>query len=290
MQVLPKTIQIFLPDGNARSIRIAEITSRTVQAIQIPRSKLKEAGDRYEVRGVGAYFLLGESDEGSKPLVYIGEAEDCYKRLNQHNLNKDFWKTAVVFVSRTQSFTKAHGKYLEWFCYNEAKKAERYKLENVTAPTEPFISEAMRADLLDNFETIRVLLSTLGFPLFDPIRKPASSRRILYCKGKDAYAEGEYMEDGFVVFKGSKANLQETNSAGPWVANIRDRLKKEGVIVQDGGIYRFTEDHLFSSPSAAAAAVVARTANGWRAWRDNQNRTLDELERQPSKAGGNHGA
>jgi len=28
-----KTIQIFLPDGNARSVRIAEITSRTVQAI-----------------------------------------------------------------------------------------------------------------------------------------------------------------------------------------------------------------------------------------------------------------
>ena len=35
-----KTIQIFLPDGNPRSVKIAEITSRTVQAILIPRSKL----------------------------------------------------------------------------------------------------------------------------------------------------------------------------------------------------------------------------------------------------------
>jgi hypothetical protein len=43
-----RTIQIFLPDGNARSIRIADITSRTVQAIQIPRNKLKDANIRKE--------------------------------------------------------------------------------------------------------------------------------------------------------------------------------------------------------------------------------------------------
>ena len=35
-----KTIQIYLPDGNPRSIKIAEITSRTVQVVLIPRAKL----------------------------------------------------------------------------------------------------------------------------------------------------------------------------------------------------------------------------------------------------------
>ena len=55
----PKTIQIFLPDGNARSIRIAEITSRTIQAIQIPRSKVAEAKKRDEIKNVGVYFLFG---------------------------------------------------------------------------------------------------------------------------------------------------------------------------------------------------------------------------------------
>ena len=37
-----KTIQIYLPDGNPRSIKIAEITSRTVQAILIPRANLDD--------------------------------------------------------------------------------------------------------------------------------------------------------------------------------------------------------------------------------------------------------
>jgi len=46
----PKTIQIYLTDGHARSVRIAEGTSRTVQTIQIPRSKLQAAEGREEVQ------------------------------------------------------------------------------------------------------------------------------------------------------------------------------------------------------------------------------------------------
>ena len=53
MKATPRTIQFFLPDGNARSIRIAEVTSRIVQAIQIPRNKLSEAGKREETNNVG---------------------------------------------------------------------------------------------------------------------------------------------------------------------------------------------------------------------------------------------
>lgn len=48
-----KTIQIYLPDGDPQSLKIAEITSRTVQAILIPRSKLESAFKREELRNVG---------------------------------------------------------------------------------------------------------------------------------------------------------------------------------------------------------------------------------------------
>lgn len=59
MKALGKTIQIFLPDGNPRSLKIAEITSRTVQAILIPRSILDEAAKRPELDNVGIYLLFG---------------------------------------------------------------------------------------------------------------------------------------------------------------------------------------------------------------------------------------
>jgi len=35
-----KTIQIFLPDGNPRGVKIAEFTSRTIQAVLVPRAQL----------------------------------------------------------------------------------------------------------------------------------------------------------------------------------------------------------------------------------------------------------
>lgn len=40
MTPTPKTIQIFLPGGDPRGIRVAELTTRIVQVIEVPRSLL----------------------------------------------------------------------------------------------------------------------------------------------------------------------------------------------------------------------------------------------------------
>ncbi|WP_251961442.1 hypothetical protein [Salinibacter ruber] len=42
----PKTIQVLLPNGNPRGLRVARITSRTVQANETPRKKLSEVSTR----------------------------------------------------------------------------------------------------------------------------------------------------------------------------------------------------------------------------------------------------
>lgn len=131
----PQTIQIFLPDGSPRSIKIAEITNRVIKAVLIPRNQLENAAKRKEVSNVGLYFLFGESDETAKPLVYIGEAEDCLVRLKQHNREKEFWNHAVVMVSRIGTFTKAHVRYLEHLAVKIAKEVNRFKTENGTTPT-----------------------------------------------------------------------------------------------------------------------------------------------------------
>jgi hypothetical protein len=80
----------------------------------------------------------------------------------------------------------------------------------------------MEADLRDNFETIKLLVSTLGYPMFDKIAKP-TKKKLIHCIGKDASAKGEYTEDGLVVFAGSKSNLQEVKSAKKYVRNMRQK-------------------------------------------------------------------
>lgn len=274
-----------MPDGSATSVRIALVTSRTVQAIQIPRNKLKESAERKEAQSVGVYFLFGDnSEENIKPLCYIGEAENCWERLIQHNREKDFWKTAVVITSRTANFTKAHGKFLEWFCYSKAKDANRFRLEQ-TVPSKPYLSESDEADLLDNVETIKVLLSTLGFPILESISKPtleknSDKQNLLYCKRKEFFAEGEYIDDGFVVFKGGKVRVIESESAGNWLVNLRKQLIAEGILILQGDYLTFTQNYVFDSPSAAAAVVVGSQANGWTEWKNKDGITLDELKRR----------
>ena len=277
MGQIGKTIQIYLPDGNPRSLKIAEITSRTVSAILIPRSILEEAAKRDELNSVGVYLLFGS--EESKPQVYIGEAENCLTRLKQHNKSKDFWSHAVAFISKTHYFTKTHIKFLEWLCFEVASKANRYSLENSNSPSKPHISESVEADLYDNFETIQILTSTLGYPVFDEIKKP-KTKEVIVCKGKDAYAEGEYTEDGIIIFENSKCNLIESKTAGSWIIGMRNDLKENGVLIEKDGMLVFTKNHIFSSPSASAAVVLARRANGWIEWKFKDGKTLDEVKRQ----------
>ena len=249
----------------------------------IPRAKLDDAAQRPELKNVGIYFLVGTSDEDSKPILYVGEAEECLTRLKQQNKSKDFWNTAIVVVSKTQHFTKTHIKFLESYCYSmKQKRPADSNLRMLQFPQNHTYQNLMEADLIDNFDTIKILVATLGYPIFDQIKKP-QKKDILYCKGKEAKAEGEYTEDGLVVFSGSTANLEEVKSAGPYVKSCRDQLIKDGVLKKDGNVYRFTEDHIFSSPSTAAAVVLARTANGWREWKYKDGKTLDEVKRQDGK-------
>ena len=86
----PKTIQIFLPSGDPRGIRVAELTTRIVQVIEIPRSLLDEFLKMPESAQVGVYFLFGAADDGGNPKVYVGQTGELRKRLTSHNKKKDF--------------------------------------------------------------------------------------------------------------------------------------------------------------------------------------------------------
>lgn len=275
----PQTIQIFLPDGNPTSIKIADLTNRMIVAVLIPRNKLAESGVRQEVRKYGIYFLFGVNEDKAKPISYIGETEDCFERLKMHNKNKDFWNYAVIITSKSNTFTKSHVKYLEHICIKAANEIGRYDTDNLAIPSKPYITESMEADLLDNFDTIKVLLSTFGFPIFEEIRASSKKRELLYCKGKNAAAQGEMLDDGFVVIKGSIANKEETKTAGTWVTGMRKKLLDDKIIYLENDVLIFAEDFVFGSPSAAAAAVLGRRANGWTEWKDKDNKTIDEIYR-----------
>ena len=59
---------------------------------------------------------------------------------------------------------------------------------------------------------------------------------------------------------------------------MRQRLKDEGILSIQADHLLFTRDAEFSSPSAAAAVIHGGHANGLTAWKNNDGKTLKELE------------
>lgn len=276
----PQTIQIFLPDGSPTSIREAELTNRLVKAILFPRNKISEVSQREMIHFTGVYFLFGTDDDGTNSIVYIGEGENCYKRIKAHNRRKDFWTHCVMVTTKTDEYTKTDVKYLEHYCLEYAQKIGRYRTYNDTGSRKPSIPEGREHDLLDNFETLKILLATLGYPLFEEKRKTNSTKELFYCEGKKAEAKGEFTDDGFLVLKGSTANLEEVPKVRKWVTSRRDALLKANVLTQNGDVLEFREDQIFSSPSAASCVVLGRSSNGWKEWKDHEGKTLDEVKRK----------
>ncbi len=288
MTLRPQTIQIFLPTGDPRGVRVAEITTRIVRVIEVPRSKLGEFIKTPESQQVGVYFLLGELSDNGLPRLYIGQSGNVGSRLVQHNQGKDFWNRAFVVISLTNSMTQTHALFLEWFAIAEATKAERYSLENGNTGARPYTPAPLEADCHEIHETTATLLATLGQPIFEPLtgapnRAGGISEKVelFYCKGPEASAVGEYTSEGFVVHKGSTARIEIVASIkGTSQERFRQQLVTDGVLADQGDVYVFARDHLFSSPSMAAVAVLGRSANGWIEWKSAQGQTLDSAKRQ----------
>lgn len=286
----PQTIQIFLPAGDPRGMRVAEITTRIVRVIEVPRSELGEFLKTPEAQQVGVYFLIGELSEAGLPRVYIGQSGNCGARLVQHNQNRDFWNRALVVISLTNSMTQTHALFLEWFTISEASKAGRYSLENGNTGARPHTPAPLEADCHEIFETAATLVATLGQPIFEPLTNAPTARgekELFYCRGSGADGVGEYTSEGFVVLKGSRGRVENVASIqGTSNQRFRDQLVTEGILAAQGGMLVFTRDHLFASPSMAAMALMGRSANGWVEWKAANGRTLDELKRQVVQVAG----
>ena len=269
-------------------MRVAEITTRIVRVIEVPRSQLADFLKMPEAQQVGVYFLMGELSEAGLPRTYIGQSGSVGKRLEQHHQNKDFWNRAFVVISLTNSLTQTHALFLEWLAIAEATKAGRYGLENGNTGSQPYTPAPLQADCHEIHETSATLLATLGQPIFEPLTSAPTAKGIVelfYCKGSGADGVGEYTTEGFVVHKGSKGRAEIVPSIqGTSHERMRSQLITEGVLTEiagsAGSLLVFTRDHLFSSPSTAAMAVMGRSANGLVEWKTASGKTLDEVKRQ----------
>ena len=285
MKPRAKTIQIFLPSGDAQGIRQAEITTRIVRLIEVPRALLKEFLAMPEAIGGAVYFLFGDAEESAKPKIYIGQTTDLKQRLVDHQKKKDFWQRAVVMLSRADSLTTTHSLYLERLCIQRAKEAGRYSVENDTNGNKLNTTKPLEAECEELFETGETLMSTLGFHIFDKPASAPAAADLYFCTASGTDSRAKYTAEGMTVLKGSKARGTITGSFEDTGFHVmRKKLQTAGVLQSSGEHLIFTQDYPFKSPSAAAAIVIGNNTNGWVAWRTQDGKTLDAVVRQSAQA------
>jgi hypothetical protein len=276
----PTSIRIFLADGSPDGIRIVEKSNWTGRAVVASRAQLTEALHRDELTRPGVYVLAGADDSGASRL-YVGEADVLGERLRSHATKKDFWTWFVGFTSTDENLNKAHVRYLEARLLQLAKTAKQWELDNSTAPSDPPMSEADRADADWFLAEMLLIYPILGIDAFeaastDTPPPDAAGQLLLSQRGSEGH--GRETKDGFVVHAGSRGRVAETPSIHAYIVELRRQLLDRGVLQLDGKQLVFTQDFRFSSPSTAAGVLVGGNANGRKAWKTPDGRTLKEIQ------------
>lgn len=278
-----QTIQIFLPTGDPQGIRIASLPTRTVRVLEVPRSLVPELLQRPEAAQVAVYFLVGgEETSGS---AYIGQTSDLATRLRHHVQERDFWERVFVVVSLTGEWTQTHSLYLEWACIQQARDAGRFTLLNGTTGSRPHTPEPLEADCEEFLETTRLLTSTLSLPLLEPVKRGRAQVHddgvAVTLSRSECSARGVYSSEGLLVLRGSVGRFIDRSGSEDHTTRLADRLRAlqdEGIVRVTGESTEFLRDHLYATPSGAAADVLCSNANGRTEWRDGRGRTIAALE------------
>lgn len=278
----PFSIRIFVPSGDPEGLRIIERSNWSGKALVFPRALLPEIKQRPEFRLTGVYVLVGPREDGEGDMLYVGEGDPVLARLENHFANKDFWSRVVFFVDGGTGLNKAQVQYLEARLIQLGHEAKRLPLENKNQPKRPTVHEADEADMEVFLSNLLQILPLINITAFERPRRPSTrERRRFFCTSKGVQAEGYEGTDGFVVLEGSTAVTDAVASMETGVSGyyeMRKDLIVSGVLEPAGGGLRFTQDFSFKSPSAAAAVILGRSANGRLEWTDERGTPLKRLQ------------
>lgn len=316
-----KQVRLFLVDGTVGGLMTAEILNWTGHMLRGRRSDLGDIKRREEAKRTGVYVLFGTNDE-DEPAAYIGEGDYVANRLDQHNLNKDFWKDVVIITSKDMNLTKAHVRYLESELIKLAQGIGRYKLLNGNAPTGgAALPEADESDMKYFISQIQILMPVLGFDIFRGRPKSATTKVAPPAPDEDAVvasadekslvtvsftdspvfrmttrdgcdARAQLIDGEFTMLEGSVINgmMKDTANMSDSTRqqfNARKPLHAKVVDASLPGpqphLVTLEKDFVFTSPSAAAAVVYGRaSANGRTTWQTDSRETFGDWERRQS--------
>ncbi len=281
-----RTVQLFLVDGKPSGLRKVTIHGWTGIVFVSGSSAFADLRAREEVKRAGVYILAGpDPNRLGATRAYVGSANSVAERISQSSQNHLFWDVAIAVVTSDNDLSEGHTKFLEARLLTLANEANRVALANKQLPPSAGrLPEADEANMERFLDDVKLVLPVVGLDMLKPQPKAVANPSRPMAERTEAEFRFELQhksgvkamameQDGeFVVLEGTEV-LQDSGSPGRTYAALRTRLIEEGVLVPlesqdvDGRAYRFIKPHVFSSPSAASAVILARNSNGRVEWK-----------------------
>lgn len=291
------SVRILLQDGEVEGVRFLEIANWTGIAILSPRERYLELRNEPEFERTGVYILTGPDPSGDgSTRTYIGRADQLRTRIDNHVKERDWWDSCLCFTTSDNSLTLTHIQYLEAALLDRAKQAGQARLDNVQFPPIPRLGRADLLDLTRFLENVLMLTGMAGLSAFEIVDQSPdeiaaetpvdttfrfAQYQFQYAgPGADLSAIARYeARKRFVVKKDSVSRINEVPSCPENVRVLRQKIREDGILIEQGGRLLFTADHAFNSPSLAAAVVYGGSVNGRSAWADMNGRTINDLDK-----------
>lgn len=252
----------------------------------VPRTDLEDAKVKKDLSVPAFYILVG--GEGAKK-AYIGQTEDFAQRIKNHDSRKAFWDYALAFVKSSGSLTTTDTRYLEYKGIKQAKDVGVYELdENKQNPGKPVIPEYQQDPMDDFFKDCLYLVSFIGLELFEKhhTRKPHNNKTLIsenrfYIKTKTCACGAVYDPNSGKITVLAESIICDMSAIK---LSTKKAAKRQALVdayaKNISGKTILTSDITFDSPSGASLFCLGYSSDGWNYWKDENNRTLDEIYRK----------
>lgn len=274
------TVYTKLLDKTLEGARIIDMGStKSCECFVLPRDKVAEVAKKQpHLQQYGFYILLGR-DKNMKPMAYVGQTNDFTNRVNDHKQKKDFWDTALVFVSKSDEIFPSEALYLEYLGWKAAKEANNYIIENSKDINEPHLSADKQNEMELFFEDIQFLTRFYGCRVFDkPEKEPVAEDCIEFTMtlpkaGVKATLHFWKESQRYVILAGSLIADVTTDGCSKGMQEFRDGVKANKKLSQrKGTLYELLQDIEIPdgnlSPSGAASFCAGTSRNGTNDWAD----------------------
>ncbi len=167
-----RSITLVLMDGSIDGRYEYRLDTWNIVAYKIPHEFLKAADDIKGLHTPGVYLLFGKMASTGEPFVYVGEAEDVCKRLNQkHTFEKgdtaEHWEDAIIFVALSDGdLDKAKIKYLEGRFYELATATSKFVVKNGNKPKKSKLAQQSIHAMEHLIRNAELVLPSTGYDVF----------------------------------------------------------------------------------------------------------------------------